>query len=121
MLPTLFSLLELDPPPRTTGKNLWGLADGEASPHDGLVQVYGWIGAIRTKEWQLSKVVDRDRLGYDYETQLYNRADDPDELTNVAAQHPDVVADLGARIDSYLASGTEITKGHFHAKEDYSP
>jgi len=121
VMPTLFSLLELDPPPRATGKNLWGLVNGEASPHDGLVQEYGWIGAIRTAEWQFSKVVDRARLGYDYDSQLYNRVDDPDELTNVADQHPDVVAELGARIDSYLESGTEITKGHFHAKEDFTP
>ena len=121
VMPTLFSLLELDPPPRATGKNLWGLVNGEASPHDGLVQEYGWIGAIRTAEWQFSKVVDRGRLGYDYDSQLYNRADDPDELTNVADQHPDVVAELGAKIDSYLESGVEITKGHFHAKEDFTP
>ena len=121
VMPTLFSLLELDPPPRATGKNLWGLVNGEASPHDGLVQEYGWVGAIRTAEWQFSKVVDRDKLGYDYDSQLYNRADDPDELTNVADQHPEVVAELGAKIDSYLESGTEITKGHFHAKEDSAP
>ena len=121
VMPTLFNLLELDPPPRATGKNLWGLVNGDSSPHDGLVQEYGWIAAIRTAEWQFSKIVDRDKLGYDYDSQLYNRADDPDELTNVADQHPDVVAELGAKIDSYLESGTEITKGHFHAKEDSSP
>ena len=121
VMPTLFNLLELDPPPRATGKNLWGLVNGDSSPHDGLVQEYGWIAAIRTAEWQFSKIVDRDKLGYDYDSQLYNRADDPDELTNVADQHPDVVVELGAKIDSYLESGTEITKGHFHANEDSSP
>ena len=121
VLPTLFHLLELDPPPRATGKNLWGLASGETSPHDGLVQAHGWIGAIRTTEWQFSKVIDRDKLGYDYESQLYSRADDPDELTNVASQHPDVVAELGARIGGYLESGVDITKGHFHAREDFTP
>ncbi len=121
VMPTLFNLLELDPPPRATGKNLWGLVDGEPSPHEALVQGYGWIGAIRTKDWQFSKIIDRDKLGYDYESQLYNRADDPDELTNVAADHPDVVAELGGMIDAYLESGTEITKGHFHAREDSAP
>ena len=69
----------------------------------------------------MSKIIDREKLGYDYETQLYSRADDPDELTNVASQHPDVIAKLGTMIDSYLESGTEITKGHFHAREDFSP
>ena len=121
VLPTLFNLLELDPPPRTTGRNLWGLANGEESPHEGLVQGYGWIAAIRTKEWQFSKVMDREKLGYDYDSQLYSLADDPDELTNVADEHPDVVAALGSMIDSYLQSGEGITTGHFHAREDFMP
>ena len=69
----------------------------------------------------MSRVMDRDKLGYDYDTQLYNRADDPDELTNVAEQNPEVVADLGARIDRYLASGEGMTDGTFNAKEDYAP
>ncbi len=121
VMPTLFSLLELNPPPRATGKNLWGLANGEESPHDGLVQGYGWVAAIRTKEWQFSKTMDRSKLGYDYAPELYSRADDADELTNVADQHPDVVADLSARIDAYLESGKDITTGHFHAREDSAP
>ncbi len=121
VLPTLFHLLELDPPPRATGQNLWGLASGEASPHDSLVQGYGWIAAIRTPEWQFSKIMDREKLGYDYETQLYNRTDDPDELANVAAQNPGVVADLSERIDRYVESGQGITDGTFHAREDFLP
>lgn len=121
VLPTLFHLLELDPPPRATGKNLWGLVDGEPSPHSEVVQGYGWVAGIRTQEWQMSRVMDRNKLGYDFDTQLYNRADDPDELTNVATQNPDVVADLSARIDSYLAAGAGLTDGTFNAKEDYAP
>ncbi len=119
VMPTLFSLLELDPPPRATGENLWGLANGEASKRDHLVQAYGWVGGVRTKDWQFSKVIDREKLGYDYATQLYDRENDPDELTDVADQHPDVVADLTAKMEAYLESGKEITMGHFHAQEDY--
>ena len=121
VMPTLFSLLELDPPPRATGKNLWGLTRGEESPHSGLVQGYEWIAAIRTKEWQFTKVMDQERIRFDYDPELYSVAADPDELTNVAAQHPEVVADLSARIDAYLESGEGMTTGHFHGREDVAP
>ena len=113
VMPTLFSLLELDPPPRATGKNLWRLASGEAGPHDGLVQGCGWIAAIRTMQWHVSIVKDRERLGYDFDSELFNIAEDPDELTNVA--------DLSAKIDAYLESGKDLTAGHSHAREDFGP
>ncbi len=121
VMPTLFSLLELDPPPRATGRNVWDMVDGGNSPHEHLVQVYGWIGAIRTPEWQFSTVVDQQRYGREYAPQLYNREADPDELTNVAEAHPDVVADLTAKIEEYLESGRGITKGSFHARMDVLP
>ena len=105
--------------PRATGENLWGLVNGEASARDHLVQAYGWVGGVRTKDWQFSKIIDREKLGYDFETQLYDRAEDPDELTNVAGSRPDVVADLTAKMEAYLESGKELTLGSFHAREDY--
>ncbi len=120
VMPTLFNLLELDPPARTTGQNLWGLVNGEPSPHDSLVQGYGWISAIRTKEWQFSKSMDPSKSGK-YDPQLYNITDDFDELNNVAEQHPEVVSELGSKIANYLESGKEITKGTFHAREDARP
>ena len=119
VMPTLFNLLELDPPPRATGKNLWGLVNGEASPHDHLVQAYGWVGGVRTRDWQLSTIIDREKLGYDFAAQLYNRADDPDELTNVADKHPEVVSELTAKMEAYLESGKDLTLGSFHAQEDF--
>lgn len=121
IMPTLLGLLELDPPPRATGKNLWGMTDGSTSGHEHAVQAYGWIGAVRTPEWQFSTVIDQERYGREYPPQLYNRSEDPDELTNVAADHPDVVEDLTARIHDYIESGREITKGSFHAKEGVLP
>ena len=83
------------------------------------MQAYGWVGGVRTKDWQFSKIIDREKLGFDYATQLYDRANDPDELTDVADQHPEVVADLTAKMEAYLESGKEITMGYFHAQEDY--
>ena len=138
VLPTLLQLLELEPPPRATGRNLWGLVAGEASPHEGLVQCYGPIASVRTRDWQFSKTTDslkhalshfetlgyvtaKTGLGTPYAAQLYSRTADPDELTDVASQNPAVVAQLGAMIDRYLEAGEEIARGHFHAPEDHAP
>ena len=65
--------------------------------------------------------MDRERLGYDHDSERYNIAEDPDELTNVADQHPDVVADLSTKIDAYLGSGKDLTTVQFHALEDFAP
>lgn len=121
VMPTLFSQLELDPPPRATGKNLWGMVSGESGPHEYVVQAYGWIGSVRTPEWQFSALIDRERHGRDYAPQLYDRESDPDELTNIADQHPDVVEDLTRKMMDYWESGRAVTNGHFHAKEDVQP
>ena len=132
VLPTLLQLLELEPPPRATGRSLWNLVHGEASPHEGLVQCYNATASIRTHDWQFSKSVDRlehylasfEDLGYvtrmaglgtPYAAQLYRRADDPDELTDIASQNPAAVAELGSMIDRYLESGEEVARGYFQA------
>ena len=103
-MPTVSSLLELDPPPRATGKNLWGWRAAKRVLYDGMVQGYGWIAAIPTKDGQCSQVMGRERLGYEHDSERYNIAEDPDELSNVASQHPDVVADLSTKTDAYPQS-----------------
>ncbi len=121
VMPTLFNLLELNPPPRATGRNLWDMVTGGNSPHEFVVHAYGWIGGVRTREWAFSTVFDQQRYGREYPSQLYDLAKDPDELTNVAEQHPNVVADLTAKMRDYIESGREITRGTFHAKADVQP
>ena len=120
--PTLMGLLELDPPPRATGENFWPLVTGETKTlHEHLVQCYGWIGAVRTPEWNYSQVVNQQRYGREYKPQLYNLEKDPQELTSVADQYPDVVQDLSAKLSDYLESGKGITTGSFHAREGFEP
>ncbi len=71
--PTLMGRLELDQPPRATGENFWPLVSGETKTvHEHLVQCYGWIGAVRTPEWNYSQVVNQERYGREYKPQLYN-------------------------------------------------
>lgn len=122
MMPTLMDWLDLDPPKRVTGQSAVPLVNGETnSLHEDLVQAYGWIAAIQTEEWNCSIVIDAQRYGTQktYGPQLYNKQNDPDELTNVADQHPDVVAQLTKKIEDYWESGRGISKGWFHPREGY--
>ena len=121
-MPTLLSLLELESPSRVTGKDFWPLVTGDAkSIHDHAVMAYGWIGAVRTPEWNLSTVWNTENYEREfkdpYPPQLYSREKDPDELTNIAEKHPEVVADLKKKLDEYIASGEGLTRGSFSARE----
>ena len=64
---------------------------------------------------------DQEQYGKEFGPELYNRESDPDELTNVADQYPDVVADLNAKIRDYMEAGRELVKGTFHARQNYRP
>jgi arylsulfatase A-like enzyme len=93
------------------GKDIWPLLTeaGAKSPHD--VFYYYWdtgLDAIRSGEWKLhfphayrslQGAPGKDGMPNGYvqaktELALYNLQSDPSEKTNVAAEHPDVVARL---------------------------
>jgi hypothetical protein len=42
---------------------------------------------------------------------------DPDELVDVAAQNPAVIEKLQLKLDQYISSGWDITKGTFNEVE----
>lgn len=118
LMPTCLGLLGLKSPTRVTGSNFWPLATGEAkSMRDHVVQAYGWIAAVRTREWNYSEIWKPGPWQPAYPPQLYNLEKDPQELTNVAAQYPDVTRQLSPKLKEYFASGEGSTRGSFHAKE----
>lgn len=115
-VPTLLGRLELEPVPRVTGKDFWPLVTGETrSIHDHAVMAYRWIGSVRTPEWNFSAVWNPQEYSGTYPAQLYSREKDPDELTDVAAKYPDVVADLKRKLHDYIEAGRGLTRGSFHA------
>lgn len=118
LMPTLLSLLGLKSPPRVTGSNFWPLVTGEDKTlHAYVVQGYGYIAALRTREWNCSQVWKPEAYEGKYTPQLYDLAKDPDELTSVAEKYPDVVRRLAGLLKEYIASGEGITRGSFHEKE----
>jgi len=80
------------------GKNIWPtLSEGAASPHDEiLINVEAIRGAIRKGDWKLVRLATLPG-----KTELFNLANDPEEKTNVADQHPEIVSELNARLISY--------------------
>jgi len=117
VMPTLLGLMGLKPPPRATGSNAWPLATGETrSLRDFVVQTYGWVGAIRTPEWNYSQVWNPEAKKVSYRPQLYNLQKDPEELTDVIDRHPDVAKRLAGLMREYVASGQGMTVGSFNGR-----
>ncbi len=99
VMPTLLALAggHADPAHPLDGKDIWPTLGGKASPHDDiLINVEAFRGAIRKGKWKLVEIALLPRR-----VELYDLVADPGEATNVAGQHPDVVADLTSRLDAY--------------------
>ncbi len=128
IMPTVLHLLDLKPPRRVTGQNAWDLVTGTTRLlRDHVVQTYGWVGAIRDQEWSYSEIWKPEarqnkfsvRPGATptvYKPQLYSLQNDPEELTDVADQHPDICKRMSAKLKEYIASGKGMTYGYFNQK-----
>lgn len=100
IMPTALALAgaKASPDKPLDGKNIWAtVADGAPSPHDDiLVNVEAFRGAIIKGKWKLVKIALLPG-----KTELFDLADDPGEKNDLAAQNPDVVRDLEARLLAY--------------------
>jgi arylsulfatase A-like enzyme len=100
IMPTALALAggQADPAHPLDGQNLWPmLAESRPTPNeDILVSVEAFRGAVRKGDWKLVKVALLPG-----KTELFDLAKDPGEKTDVAAEHPDIVKDLEARLLSY--------------------
>jgi len=100
VMPTLLALAGAkgDPDHPFDGKDMWStIADGAPSPHDDiLINVEAFRGAVRKGDWKLIKIALLPG-----KTQLFNLAKDPSETTDVAAENPEIVKDLEARLLAY--------------------
>jgi arylsulfatase A-like enzyme len=60
--------------------------------------------AVIQDDWKLMVATDQYKTALPDQTELFNLADDPEELTNVADAHPDKVAALGELIEGWKSS-----------------
>jgi Arylsulfatase A and related enzymes len=86
------------------GLDVWGtISDGKPSPRSEIVyNVEPFRAGIRQGDW---KLIWRTLLPSSVE--LYNIAQDPSEKNNVAAEHPDKVAELQKRIEELAKASTK--------------
>jgi arylsulfatase A-like enzyme len=116
-LPTFLGRLNLKGSPRVTGEDLWPYVTGEkTNRRDHAISAFGYIASVRTKEWNYSAVWNREKYKGNYAPQLYNLKNDPHELHDVASQHANVLTELQSKLDRYIASGWDITRGSFNER-----
>lgn len=106
LVPTLLELAEISVPDKFDGRSLLPLALGEELTHETefyftectWMRKHGW----RTPEWKLIVALEPD-VHFKPPIELYNLLEDPEELTNLAEQEPEVVAFLRGRMDTWIA------------------
>jgi arylsulfatase A-like enzyme len=128
VMPSVLARLGLRAPARVTGRNFWLLVQGNNSAgHDYVVQSYGWVAAIRNKEWAYTEIwkpeAKQDNYhktpgapALPYAPQLYDLRNDPQELSDVADKYPDVARKMSALLKDYIAAGQGVTSGSFYGK-----
>lgn len=86
------------------GKNVaTALRQGEASPAESVDWTWHGVPALRTQRWKLHRTAKT--------TELYDIEVDREEATNVADAHADVVKELTAKMDAWMAS-TGVALSH---------
>ncbi len=106
LAPTILSAAGLPVPERMEGVNLLPYLRGEekSGPHDALytqecTRQAKW--ALRTDEWKFILAREPD-IHHKPMRELYDLRADPDELTNLAEQRPDVASQLEARLEGWI-------------------
>jgi len=112
--PTVLDVEGLEGDPRMSGVSMLPLARGRAEPAPRPVVTEGRASrALLWGNWRIvvHEVVPGDSArdagapdGGPAEDELYDLADDPGERRNVAAQRPDVVAEMRARLSAALSN-----------------
>jgi arylsulfatase A-like enzyme len=106
LVPTILELAEIEVPDTLEGQSLLPLIKGEATEHSSEFYItectwmrkHGW----RTPEWKLILALEPD-FHFKPEVELYNLRKDPDENENLADSQPEIVRDLKARMENWIA------------------
>ena len=106
LMPTLLELAQIECDIDFDGRNLMGMVEGEVSSHESEIYItectwmrkHGW----RTPQWKLIQALEPD-FHFKPTVELYNMIEDPQETTDVADAHPDVVDALTLRMENWIA------------------
>ncbi len=113
VFPTLMEAAGLAPGPHLPwdGNSLWpAISAGARAPREDYVffasetPIYGHFNlTVFDEEWKLVQEVEQDQLSTTVTSHLFNIGDDPNEYNNLAAEHPQVVAELAEQINAWRA------------------
>ncbi|MFK8047584.1 MAG: arylsulfatase [Halioglobus sp.] len=109
VFPTLAAGAGIEPGNETfelDGKNLWpAISRGERQPRSDLVYFASetpirgsFMLTAFNDHWKLVQEIEQGLLSATVTNYLFRIADDPSEYNNLAAEHPDVVGELSAKI-----------------------
>jgi len=118
IMPTALSIMGLDIPQRVLGRDVWPLTQGADVAPDYVVTAFGNHASIRTAKWnyiQPWKQVPQQGKGR-YE--LYDLEADPEELTDVRGDNPQVAAELAGRLQEHIRRLQPLTGGSFQSLGD---
>ncbi len=111
--PTILDLEGLDPDPRMSGRSLLPIVRGRKEPEPRIVVSEGRMSrAILWKSWHLivhdapahlPSAPDGGRP-LSFEDELFDLGEDPGERQNIARLHPDIVAEMRARLVAAVAN-----------------
>jgi len=113
IMPTVLSLMGLDVPDRCLGRNVWPQTQGQGNAPEYVVTAFGNHASIRTHKWNYVQPWKKGRRGGSGRYELYDLEADPQELTNVLDQHPDVGRELAAQLAEHLRRFQPLTGGSF--------
>jgi arylsulfatase A-like enzyme len=109
LAPTVLDLLGIEPHPRMSGRSLLGLVEGEVEPEERVVVSEGrgsrsilhgpWRLIVREGRAQEIREPGRTRT---VPVELFDLVSDPGERMDVSSRHPDVVAEMKARLEAAL-------------------
>jgi arylsulfatase len=107
VLPTILEALGMPEAEGIDGRSLFPLMRGETTTHRDAVMLseatWQAARAVRTPEWKYIKFLQTTIYGRDG-VELYDLTNDPHEQVNVADAHPEVVADLGNRLNHWVSA-----------------
>ena len=117
ILPTILDLAGVSSVPQVDGQSLRRAVEGKSSRDEMFSEDGGGIRAVRHGDWKLVYYY------HDEAVELYNVADDPMEVIDLATQRGDMVAELRARLDhwveSNLAHGDEDPMEYVKRNHDF--
>jgi len=124
IMPTILGLAGLPIPERVMGRDLWPQAQGNTDGvPETIVTAFGPVASVRTAKWNYirtwlvnGEVYNEPR--YHITEQLYDLQNDPQELTSVLPDHPDVAAELGQYLLAHVKEYAPQTTGTFYTPLD---